>query len=101
MGMMTPKSSQFSHTGHASPSSPLLTPLWYHQIPKYSTIIPSKYRINRQKAMFEGNSNANISQIGSENHLGGPPTKSLYESLDTRQSLGVSHNMSLNNKTMN
>ena len=90
MGMMTPESSRFSHTGHASPSSPLST--------NYGT---PEYRINRQKAMFGGNSNANISQIGSENHLGGPPTKSLYESLDSRQSLGVSHNMSLNNQSMN
>ncbi|OXU19055.1 hypothetical protein TSAR_007447 [Trichomalopsis sarcophagae] len=89
MGVMTPDSSRFAHTGHGSPGSP---------ISSYAT---PEFRINRQKAMFGGNNNANVPQMNSENHMGGPPTKSLYESLDTRQSLNTSHNLSINNQSMN
>lgn len=88
MGMMTPEASRFAPPGHISTSSPMLS---------YST---PDLRINRQKAMFGANANANssISQINTEsNHVGGPPTRSLYDSLDTRQSLGMSnHNVSMN-----
>lgn len=87
---MSPESSRFNHPGHhGSPSSPLTN---------YGT---PEYRINRQKAMFGGNTNPSGSQMGNENHVGGPPTKSLYESLDTRQSLSTSHNVSMNNQSMN
>lgn len=85
MGMMTPEASRFAPPGHISTSSPMIS---------YST---PDLRINRQKAMFGANTNTSISQINTENHVGGPPTRSLYDSLDTRQSLGTpNHNVSLN-----
>lgn len=80
-----------------------------HQIGQHTPISPlssyqtPEYRLNRQKAMFGDTSAANISQMGTENHMGGPPTKSLYESLETRSSMGLhctsnihSHSMSHN-----
>lgn len=86
MGMMTPEASRFAPPNHISTSSPMLS---------YST---PDLRINRQKAMFAGNTNnTSISQINTENHVGGPPTRSLYDSLDTRKSMGMSNqNISMN-----
>ncbi|KAJ8688280.1 hypothetical protein QAD02_024075 [Eretmocerus hayati] len=89
MGVMTPDNSRVSHAGLTSSGSP---------VSSYAT---PEFRINRQKAMFGNNNAANMSQIGGENHVGGPPTRSLYESLDNRQSLSTSHNLSMNNQSFN
>ncbi|XP_011501292.1 PREDICTED: nucleoporin NUP53-like [Ceratosolen solmsi marchali] len=90
IGVITPESSRFAHTSHGNLNTP---------VSSYSN---SDNRLNRQKAMFGGSSNSSISQINIENHVGGPPTKSLYESLETnRQSLGNANNTPVNNHSMN
>ncbi|XP_011501294.1 PREDICTED: nucleoporin NUP53-like isoform X2 [Ceratosolen solmsi marchali] len=90
IGVITPESSRFVHASPGNSHSPV------------SSYSPNEYRLNRQKAMFGGGNIANISQMGIENHVGGPPIKSLYESLETRrQSLGTSYNSSINNQSMN
>ncbi|XP_066601993.1 nucleoporin NUP35-like isoform X2 [Prorops nasuta] len=45
------------------------------------------YRINRQKAVFGSATSPNTSQIGTESHAGGPPTRGLFDSLETSQSM--------------
>lgn len=80
---------RFSHQiGQHTPTSPVSS----YQTPEY--------RLNRQKAMFGDTSAANISQIGTENHMGGPPTKSLYESLETRPSIGSHCTSNIHNHSM-
>ncbi|XP_076683850.1 nucleoporin NUP35-like [Andrena cerasifolii] len=61
------------HMGHGSLTSPLL---------HYGT---PDYRTNRQKAVFGSANTPNTSQIVTESHTGGPPTRGLFDSLDTSQ----------------
>lgn len=71
---MTPQdtSKQF-HIGHSGLTSPLS---------HYGT---PDYRSNRQKAVFGGANTPNTSQIVTESHTGGPPTRGLFDSLETSQ----------------
>lgn len=71
MGAITPES-RYIRTERQSPSTPV------------SSYASPEYRLNRQKAMFGNTSNSNASQVTSESHIGGPPTKGLYESIETR-----------------
>ncbi|KAK2588486.1 hypothetical protein KPH14_004469 [Odynerus spinipes] len=41
------------------------------------------YRVNRQKAVFGYATTPNTSQIGTESHTGGPPTRGLFDALET------------------
>lgn len=43
------------------------------------------YRHNRQKAMFANATSPGSPRMGSENHTGGPPTKGLFDTLETAQ----------------
>ncbi|XP_076236492.1 nucleoporin Nup35-like isoform X2 [Calliopsis andreniformis] len=61
------------HIGNSSLSSPLS---------HYGT---PDYRTSRQKAVFGGANNSNTSQIVTESHTSGPPTRGLFESLETSQ----------------
>ncbi|CAK9818180.1 Nucleoporin NUP35 [Anthophora plagiata] len=61
------------HIGHFGVSSPLFS---------YST---PDYRTSRQKAVFGGASTPNAPQIVTESHTGGPPTKGLFDTLETSQ----------------
>ncbi|XP_014205732.1 nucleoporin NUP53 [Copidosoma floridanum] len=85
--VMTPESTRYGNSGHNVQNSPVTS---------YTT---PEFRINRQKAMFGGGNNLNISQINTENHAGGPPTKSLYDSFDTKQA--GTPNLSFGNQSMN
>lgn len=60
------------HIGHAALTSPLS---------HYGT---PDYRTNRQKAVFGGNT-PNTSQMVTESHTGGPPTRGLFDTLETSQ----------------
>ncbi|KAK1118174.1 hypothetical protein K0M31_015221 [Melipona bicolor] len=74
INLMTPQdtSKQF-HIGHSGLTSPLS---------HYGT---PDYRSNRQKAVFGGANTPNTSQIVTESHTGGPPTRGLFDSLETSQ----------------
>ncbi|XP_012261211.1 nucleoporin NUP35 [Athalia rosae] len=72
----TPRNTQFrsSNTGGLpSPTSNYGTP---------------DYRTNRQKAMLGNVMSPNGPQIGSEAQTGGPPTRSLFDTLESPQSIG-------------
>ncbi|XP_014607201.1 PREDICTED: nucleoporin NUP53 [Polistes canadensis] len=45
------------------------------------------YRINRQKAVFGNTTTPNTSQIGAENHVGGPPTRGLFDIVESSPAL--------------
>ncbi|XP_076300368.1 nucleoporin Nup35-like [Lasioglossum baleicum] len=66
----TPRQLHMGHTGLTSPLSQYGTP---------------DYRSNRQKAVFGGSNTPNTSQIVTESHTGGPPTRGLFDSLETAQ----------------
>lgn len=53
-------------------------------------------RMNRQNAMFASGSNPSLSQFAPENHTNGPLTKSLYNSLDTKQTMSTLQSVTLN-----
>ncbi|XP_076632365.1 nucleoporin Nup35-like [Colletes latitarsis] len=86
----TPK--QF-HLGHNSLASPLT---------HYGT---SDYRTNRQKAVFGGANTPNTSQIATEDHTGGPPTRGLFDTSPYvspgNQSISCSHSRLLMNSMNN
>ncbi|XP_034946035.1 nucleoporin NUP35 [Chelonus insularis] len=79
--------------------------------PRYSNLIPSNlpspiphysspdYRQNRQKAMFANVTNPGTpGRIGNENQVGGPPTRGLFDTLETAETSGtcaVAENRSL------
>ncbi|XP_014225345.1 nucleoporin NUP53 [Trichogramma pretiosum] len=88
IGVMSPESNRYSHM-HGTPSTPL---------GGYAT---PELRMNRQKAMFASGSNPSLSQIAPENHANGPPTKSLYDSLDTKQTMSTPQSVTLNNQSFN
>ncbi|XP_043519806.1 nucleoporin Nup35 [Frieseomelitta varia] len=71
INLMTPQdiSKQF-HSGLTSPLSHYGTP---------------DYRSNRQKAVFGSANTPNTSQIVTESHTGGPPTRGLFDSLETSE----------------
>ncbi|KAK0166830.1 hypothetical protein PV327_004312 [Microctonus hyperodae] len=51
-----------------------------------SSYSSSDYRHNRQKAIFANTTSpVGSPRVGSENHTGGPPTKGLFDNLDTPQ----------------
>ncbi|XP_076220656.1 nucleoporin Nup35-like [Nomia melanderi] len=64
------------HIGHNNITSPL-SPLSHYGTPDY--------RSNRQKAVFGSSNTPNTSQIGTMNHTGGPPTRGLFDTLDSSQ----------------
>lgn len=64
----TPKQLHIGHSGLTSPLSHYGTP---------------DYRTNRQKAVFGGCNTPNTSQIVTESHTGGPPTRGLFDTLET------------------
>lgn len=66
----TPKQLHIGHTSLTSPLSHYGTP---------------DYRTSRQKAVFGGANTPNTSQIVTEGHTGGPPTRGLFDSLETGQ----------------
>lgn len=71
----TPRNIQFgsaNSSGLTSPNSNYCTP---------------DYRTNRQKAMFGNVISPNGPQIGSEGQSGGPPTRGLFDTLETSQSV--------------
>ena len=86
LGVASPDSSRFgSSPGLHSPSP----------ISNYGS---PDYRTNRQKAMFGTPTSPNAPQIGSEIQVGGPPTRGLFDTLETTQ-LVTSHTSS-NNQNM-
>ncbi|XP_015437480.1 PREDICTED: nucleoporin NUP53 [Dufourea novaeangliae] len=66
----TPKQLHIGHTGLSSPLSHYGTP---------------DYRTSRQKAVFGGANTPNTSQMVTESHTGGPPTRGLFDTLETSQ----------------
>ncbi|CAL7942433.1 unnamed protein product [Xylocopa violacea] len=66
----TPRQLHIGHTVLTSPLSQYGTP---------------DYRTNRQKAVFGGTNTPNTSQIVTESHAGGPPTRGLFDTLETSQ----------------
>lgn len=61
------------------------------------------YRNSRQKAVFGNVTSPNTSQIVNESHTGGPPTRSLFDTLDTTQTMSSyrSANQSMTNPNAN
>lgn len=66
------------HVGHTS----LLSPLSHYGTPDYRT--------SRQKAVFGGANTPNTSQMVTESHTGGPPTRGLFDTLETSQKVSFS-----------
>ncbi|XP_029035015.1 nucleoporin Nup35 [Osmia bicornis bicornis] len=66
----TPKQLHIGHTTLSSPLSHYGTP---------------DYRTSRQKAVFGGGNTPNTSQMVTESHTGGPPTRGLFDTLETSQ----------------
>ncbi|XP_053987463.1 nucleoporin Nup35 isoform X1 [Hylaeus volcanicus] len=66
----TPKQFHVGHSGLSSPLSHYGTP---------------DYRTNRQKAVFGSANTPNTSQIVTEGHTGGPPTRGLFDTFETSQ----------------
>ncbi|XP_050597715.1 nucleoporin Nup35 [Bombus affinis] len=64
-----------SHIGHSALTSPPS---------HYGT---PDYRSNRQKAVFGSANTPNTSQIVTESHTGGPPTRGLFDTLETSQTV--------------
>lgn len=95
-GFLLGDNNMHSRTGVASPdtsrfgSSPGI-----HSPPTGSNYGSPDYRTNRQKAMFGTPTSSNVPQIGSENQVGGPPTRGLFDTLETTQLIS-SHASSLN-----
>ncbi|XP_035723264.1 nucleoporin Nup35-like [Vespa mandarinia] len=58
------------------------------------------YRINRQKAVFGNATTPNTSQIGAENQAGGPPTRGLFDVIETSPAL-TTHKVTSNQNTPN
>lgn len=87
LGASSPQDLRFSTSHLPSPMTPYGSP---------------DYRINRQKAMFGGTTSPNGVQIGMETHASGPPTRALFDTLETSQSAisyGTAVNQSINNQS--
>ena len=71
--MNLPDSPRYINTGSSNLPSPIAS---------YGT---PDYRHNRQKAMFGNPTNQNDSQMGTEGHTSGPPTRGLFDVLEVPQ----------------
>lgn len=59
------------------------------------------YRNSRQKAVFGNATSPNTTQIVTENHSGGPPTRGLFDTLETSQMETISPYASANQSMVN
>lgn len=100
-GFLLGDNNMHSRVGVASPDTSRFVPSPGIHSPSSSLNYGSPdYRTNRQKAMFgTPASPSNVPQINSENQVGGPPTRGLFDSLETSQLIS-SHTSSLNQSHM-
>lgn len=89
VNLMSPQENpRHLHLGHTNLSSPLS---------QYGT---PDYRTNRQKAVFGNTTTPNTPQIVTESHTGGPPTRGLFDTLETSQTASP-YSSALNHSTTN
>ncbi|XP_057331367.1 nucleoporin Nup35 [Microplitis mediator] len=73
LGPNVAESTRFSNVVSSNLPSP---------IPSYST---PDYRHNRQKAIFANVTSPGSPRVGNESHVGGPPTRGLFDTVDVTQ----------------